>query len=109
MATSTRSPSGRPRRGWKATSTASSMVLTGARSRREGGAGGLEVAVVAQGADVGPEVLGVAGPLNGRPHRDRPPALAPDRLLGGGGGDGDGLAQVEEPNLGGSAPDRAIA
>ena len=65
-----------------------------ARSRGEGGAGGLEVAVVAQRADVGPEVLGIAGPLDGRPHGDGPPALAADGLLGRDGRDGDGLAQV---------------
>ena len=76
------------------------------RSRGEGGAGGLEVAVVAQGADVGAEVLGVAGPLDGGPHRGGPPALAPDGLLRRRRRDGEGLAQVEQPDLGRGRPSR---
>ncbi len=63
-----------------------------ARHRGEGGAGGLEVAVVAQGADVGPEVLGVAGSLNGGPDRHSPTALATDGLLGWHRRNGDRLA-----------------
>ena len=58
------------------------------------------MAEVAQRAHVRPEVLGVAGPRNGRPHGDGAFALTEDGLLGRHGRDGDGLTQVQEPDLG---------
>src|SRR5580692_2490234 len=93
---------GLPRRGSKAASTASSIplrsiVLSEAISGGEGGAGGLEGAVVAQGADVGPEVLRITGSRDGGPHGGGPPAMTTDGLLGGGARVGDGLAQVKQP------------
>ena len=61
------------------------------------------------GADVGAEVLGVAGPLNGRPHGNGPPALAADGLLRRHRRNGDGLAQVEQPDLGRRPSEQALA
>ena len=67
------------------------------------------MAVVAQRADVGAEVLGVAGPLNGGPHGHGPPALAADGLLRRRRRNGDGLAQVEQADLGRGTPEQALA
>src|SRR5580692_7819544 len=108
-AAAARSAAGWPRSGSKAASTASSMLVTAGSSRGEGGAGGLEVAVVAQGSDVGAEVLGIAGSLNGRPDGDGAPALAADRLFGWHRRNGDGLAQVEQPDLGRGPSEQALA
>src|ERR1700722_2590706 len=110
MKAAARSSSGRPRSGSKAASTTSSIVLlTAARSRGEGGAGGLEVAVVTQGTDMGAEVLGVTRTLNGGPYGHGAPALAADGLLGGHRRDGDRLAQVQKPDLGRGASEQALA
>src|SRR5580704_5994059 len=104
---------GLPRSGSKAASTASSMllrssVLREAMSGGEGRARGLEGAVVAQGADVGPEVLGITGPRDRGPDRGGPSALAADGLLGGRARNGNGLAQVQEPHLGRRLPQGAL-
>src|SRR6516164_8097824 len=78
-------------------------------SSREGGAGGLEIAVVAERADIGAEVLGMAGSFYRGPDGGCAFALAPDGLLAGDGRDRQRLAQVQEPYLGGRLAEHALA
>ena len=55
---------------------------------------------LAERPDVGPEVLGHAGSLDGAPHRRGPPLLSAQGLRCGDGRDDERVAQMEQAHLG---------
>src|SRR5438309_6407442 len=70
---------------------------------------GLEGAPLAQRRRPGPEVVGGAGPLDRLPDGAGPLLETADRLLGGTGHDGDGLAQVEQLDAGRAPAEQLLA